>query len=49
MKIYGFLKLLNMKIKKYDKAVSNPFVRPNTPITIVWVEKSDEKPEDYKL
>lgn len=49
MKIYGFLKLLNMKIKKYDKATTNPFVRPNTPITIVWVEKTDENSGNYKL
>lgn len=48
MKVYGFLKLLNMKIKKYEKAVSNPFTRPNIPITIIWVENNN-KEEKYKL
>ena len=36
MKIKGFLKLLNRKINKYDKAASNPFEA--TPLTLVWVE-----------
>ena len=38
MKIKGFLKLLNRKIIKYDKAASNPFEATPLTITLVWVE-----------
>jgi len=38
MKIKGFLKLLNRKINKYDKAASNPFEATPLTITLVWVE-----------
>ena len=38
MKFVKFLKLLNTKIKKYDKlAQTNPFTLPRH-ITVVWVE-----------
>ena len=43
MKIKGFLKLLNRKINKYDKAASNPFEATPLTITLVWVE--NETPE----
>lgn len=39
MKIKSFFKLLNKKIKKYDKATSNPFEPSPLPITLVWVEE----------
>lgn len=37
MKISSFFKILNRKIEKYDKMVSNPFMKPQ-PIVLVWVE-----------
>lgn len=45
MKIKSFFKLLNKKIKKYDKAVSNPFEPTTLPITLIWVE--EDKCNDY--
>ena len=47
MKFAKFFKILNKKIEKYDKMTSNPFVRPNSPITLVWVE--DEKKKNKQL
>ena len=38
MRIKSFFKLLNKKINKYDKAVSNPFESAPSTITLVWVE-----------
>jgi len=38
MKIYSFFRLLNHKIKQYEKAASNPFETVKPPITIIWVE-----------
>jgi len=40
MKIYSFFKLLNHKIKQYEKAASNPFAGncKRYPVTIIWVE-----------
>ena len=38
MRIKSFFKLLNKKINKYDKAVSNPFEAVPITITLVWVE-----------
>ena len=38
MRIKSFFKLLNKKINKYDKAVSNPFEAALITITLVWVE-----------
>ena len=43
MQIKSFLKLVNRKINKYDKAVSNPFEAVPLTITLVWVE--EEKPD----
>lgn len=43
MKIPAFFKLLNQKIKKYEKAASNPFSTVHTPVTLIWIE--DEKPK----
>ena len=43
MKVTSFFKLLNRKINKYDKAISNPFETPPLPIVIVWVEESENK------
>ena len=43
MKIKSFFKLLNKKIKKYDKFVSNPFEPTPLTITLVWVEDDTEK------
>ena len=40
MKLTKFFKILNKKIEKYDKMTSNPFTRPNVPITLVWIEDS---------
>ena len=38
MKVHSFFKLLNMKIKKYDKAIPNPFGTAQVPVTLIWVE-----------
>ena len=38
MKIYSFFKLLNHKIKQYEKYTSNPFEVVKPPVTIIWVE-----------
>lgn len=46
MKIKSFFKLLNKKINKYDKAISNPFERAPVVITLIWVE--NENPQDSK-
>jgi hypothetical protein len=39
MNIPTFFKVLNNKIKKYDKIASNPFEIPQS-ITIVWVDET---------
>ena len=44
MKVKSFFKLLNRKIKKYDKATSNPFEAIPLPITLVWEE--EENPQE---
>ena len=44
MKIYSFLKLLNYKIKQYEKTVSKDYKPIIKPIIAVWVEDSDGKP-----
>ena len=49
MKVYGFLKLLNKKIKKYESVVSNPFEHHNIPITLIWVEDKKDFDEKYEL
>ena len=40
MKIYSFLRLLNYKVKQYEKAALNPFMSgyKSYPITYIWVE-----------
>ena len=43
MKIYSFFRLLNHKIKQYEKAVSNPFETVKRPVTVIWVENIKEK------
>ena len=43
MKLNSFLKLLNRKIKKYDKVSSNPFGTMPLSITLVWVEEGKMK------
>ena len=48
MKMKSFFKLLNRKIKKYDKAVSNPFEPIPLTITLVWVEDNSVNFEDIK-
>lgn len=42
MKLTSFFKLLNRKIKQYDKYTSNPFEAHTIPITIVWIEENNE-------
>ena len=42
MKPIDFLKTLNYKINKYDKAVSNPFNYTKTRITLIWVEDNKQ-------
>ena len=49
MKVTSFFKLLNRKINKYDKAISNPFETPPLPIVIVWVEESENKIYERQL
>ena len=44
MKVTAFFKLLNIKIKKYNNAASNPFETAKVPITLIWIEdKKEEK------
>ena len=40
MKVYSFFRLLNKKIKQYEKMTSNPFDVKTMPVTIIWVEES---------
>ena len=41
MKVSTFFKILNKKIEKYEKIVTNPFSIPH-PIVLIWVEDTDE-------
>ena len=41
MKAVSFFKLLKRKIKKYDKAATNPFGTTPLSITLVWVEEEN--------
>lgn len=43
MKAKSFFKLLNRKIKKYDKAATNPFEAIPLSITLIWVEEEPVK------
>ena len=47
MKAAAFFKILNKKIEKYDRLYSNPFTRPQ-PITIIWVQETDEETQPSK-
>ncbi len=38
MKIYSFFRLLDHKIKQYEKTISNPFEMVKPSVTIIWVE-----------
>lgn len=46
MKVKSFFKLLNRKIRKYDKMATNPFEGVPVSITLVWVEEDSIK-KDY--
>ncbi len=43
MKVYSFFRLLNIKIKQYEKSVSNSYEPIKRPVTIIWVEDAKEK------
>lgn len=51
MKLKSFFKLVNQKIKKYDKLATNPFgTMPLSTITLVWVEEPhSDKSKKYDL
>lgn len=48
MKVKSFFKLLNRKINKYDKAVSNPFEATPLTITLIWVEENNNEKDNNK-
>ena len=48
MKISKFFKILNYKINKYEKIVSNPFLQTRIPITLVWVEDDTRNNDENK-
>ena len=48
MKKKSFFKLLNRKINKYDKAISNPFEAMPLSITLVWVDENKEEKKNFK-
>lgn len=43
MKVYSFFRLLNIKIKQYEKSVSSSYEQIKRPVTIIWVEDAEEK------
>ena len=48
MKVYSFFKLLNKKIKEYDKMTSNPFDVTTKRVTVIWVEGvNDNRDGEY--
>lgn len=49
MKTKSFFKLLNRKIKKYDKAATNPFEAIPLSITLVWVEEDKKQNEQNNI
>ncbi len=49
MKAKSFFKLLNRKIKKYDKAATNPFEAIPLSITLVWVEEDKKQNEQNNI
>ena len=47
MKFYSFFKLLNRKIKQYEKAASNSFAYEyKQPLTIIWIEDTSDTSTD---
>ena len=44
MKIYSFFRLLNFKIKQYEKSASDAIKKDMRPITIIWVEDPPDIP-----
>ena len=48
MKLNSFFRLLNYKIKQYEKAVSEPFEKQKRPVIIIWVEDSGVNPQTDK-
>ncbi len=48
MQAKSFFKLLNRKINKYDKAISNPFEAMPLSITLVWVDENKEEKKNFK-
>ena len=46
MNVYSFFRLLNFKIKQFEKAASNPFEKRNKPITIIWIEEYENNYSD---
>ena len=42
MKAYSFFRLLNKKIKQYEKMTSKPFDDYKKTVTIVWVEEVND-------
>ena len=40
MKLKSFFKLVNQKVKKFDKVTTNPFASTPVSITLVWVEEA---------
>ena len=47
MKINSFFRLLNYKIKQYEKVTSKYFFEDKHPVTIIWIENGDEE-MDFK-
>lgn len=47
MRIYSFFRLLNHKIKQYEKAASNPYSAVKIPVTVIWVEDTKEENEKF--
>ena len=45
----SFFRLLNRKIKKYDKAATNPFEAIPLSITLVWVEEDKKQNEQNNI
>ena len=45
----SFFRLLNRKIKKYDKAATNPFEAIPLSITLVWVEEDKKQNEQSNI
>ena len=48
MKLKSFFKLVNQKVKKFDKVATNPFASTPVSITLVWVEEAKIDENKYK-